>query len=156
MRKNITGFIIVIAVFAGMGTAKGQAGDRIRSEKIAFFTRKLNLTSDEAEKFWPVYNDFSNRRQKIAQDRNALVKYASQNFSNLTDEELEDSGNKIIDFQVNEAALAKEFHEKFKQVLPPEKVVLLYAAEVQFNSFLLNQLQERRQQNPLPRRQPIN
>jgi len=153
MKKGVTSLIIFLAAFANMATLDAQGIDRIRNEKIAFFTRKMNLTSDEAEKFWPVYNDYSNRKQKIAQDRNALVKYASQNYSNLTEKEIEDSGNKIIDFQVSESALAKEYHDKFKQVLPPEKVILLYATEIQFNSFLLNQLQERRQQNTLPRRQ---
>jgi hypothetical protein len=154
MKKGFTVLIVILAAFANMVNVSGQGFERIRSEKIAFFTRRLSLTSEEAEKFWPVYNDFSNRKQKLNQDMNSLVKYASQNYSNLSVEELEEAGDKIIDFQTSEAALAKEYHEKFKKVLPPEKVILLYATEVQFNSFLLNQLQERRQQQAPLRRIP--
>lgn len=154
MKKGFTLLIIILAAFTDVANVSGQGFERIRSEKIAFFTRRLSLTSEEAEKFWPVYNDFSNRKQKLNQDKNSLVKYASQNYSNLSVEELEEAGDKIIDFQTSEAALAKEYHEKFKKVLPPEKVILLYATEVQFNSFLLNQLQERRQQQAPLRRIP--
>lgn len=146
MKKTVIGIIAIVFAFAAPVSGQNQGGERIRTEKIAFFTRRLNLTSEEAERFWPVYNDFSNRRMKMNQERNALVKYASQNYSNLSAAELEEAGDKLIEFQLNEADLAREYHEKFKKVLPPEKVIKLYAAEVQFNTFLLNQLQDRRQQ----------
>ena len=38
--------------------------DRIKAQKIAFFTEKIQLTVQEAERFWPVYNEFENDKNK--------------------------------------------------------------------------------------------
>ena len=145
-------FIIALVLpFIFIQAARSQNGERIAAEKVAFFTKRLNLSVEEAEKFWPVYNDYSNRKEKINQERNTLMRYANQNSSNLTPAEMEEAGDKIIGYLVEEAELSKEYHEKFKDILSPEKVLRLYGAELQFKTYLLNQLQQRREQQPVRR-----
>ncbi|MEZ4999234.1 MAG: hypothetical protein R2744_06050 [Bacteroidales bacterium] len=144
-------FTLVVLPLILIQPASPQNGERIAAEKVAFFTKRLNLSVEEAEKFWPVYNDFSSRKEKINQDRNNLMRYANQNSANLTPEEMEETGDRIIGYLVEEAALSKEYHEKFKEILTPEKVLLLYGAELQFKTYLLNQLQQKRDQLPVRR-----
>jgi len=141
-------FVLLPLLYIVSPIAIAQESSRIEAEKVAFFTRELDLSVSDAEKFWPVYNDYSHRKEKLTQDRNALLKYVNQNFTNMSDDEMEDSGNKIVQFAVDDASLTKEYHERFKTVLTPEKVIQLYTAEIQFKKFLLNQLQERRNQGP--------
>lgn len=59
-------FTIIIIAFAGSPLLgqENQTG-RIEAEKIAFFTRRMDLSPEEAKLFWPVYNDFVSRRNKI-------------------------------------------------------------------------------------------
>lgn len=128
--------------------------NRIEAEKIAFFTKRLDLSTEEAQKFWPVYNDYSNRKDKIFQERSGLMRYLNQNINNLSDKEFEESGDKLISFTLKEAELTSTFHEKFKEVLPPAKVVRIYSTEVQFKTMLLNQLRQRREQQASRRRSP--
>lgn len=149
MRKYIITLLVLPLVF--IQPAWSQNGERIAAEKVAFFTKRLNLSVEEAEKFWPVYNDYSNRKEKINQERNTLMRYANQNSSNLTSREMEETGDKIIGYLVEEAELSKQYHEKFKNILTPEKVLQLYGAELQFKTYLLNQLQQRRDQQPVRR-----
>jgi len=41
----------------------------IQGLKIAFITKQLNLSSEEAQKFWPVYYDFGDKARKIRQEQ---------------------------------------------------------------------------------------
>ncbi|HQR92490.1 MAG: hypothetical protein B7Y15_02205 [Bacteroidetes bacterium 24-39-8] len=43
----------------------------IQGLKIAFITKQLSLSSEEAQKFWPVYYDFSDKARKIRQEEKA-------------------------------------------------------------------------------------
>lgn len=139
--------IVTITLLLSAATAvEAQNAGRIAAERTAYFTRRLNLTVEEAERFWPVYNDYSSRRDKLNQDKNALLRYVNQNHDNLSREELTEAGDRVIEMGKQEAGLAEEYHARFIEVLPPGKVVLLYGAEMQFKTFLLNQLQQRREQ----------
>jgi hypothetical protein len=148
--KRFILILLILPTLAGLAM-NAQNNQRIAAEKVAFFTRRLNLSVEEAEKFWPVYNDYSNRKDKIIQDRNNLMKYAAQNKDNLSAKELDEAGDKVVEYITEEAELTRQYHEKFKEVLAPEKVVQLYYLDQQFKAYLLNQLQQRRQQQPARR-----
>lgn len=60
--------------------------------KIAFLTRRLNLTPDEAKKFWPVYNQFSDELKNIRESRNKAARDVKENLDNLSDKEIEKDG----------------------------------------------------------------
>lgn len=135
----ITGTILV-----AQDQKKLQQAQKIESEKIAFFTSKLNLSPEEARNFWPVYNEYTRQRSEINKDKNEVLRSINQNFKTLSDKELEDGGDKVVSLTLKEAELTKEYHEKFKKVLPAGKVVRLYQVENQFRRILLEQLQNRR------------
>jgi hypothetical protein len=117
--------------------------EKLNAYKIAFFTRKMNLTSQEAEKFWPVYNEFQNKRSAIQLERQKLNRNINQNELNLSEKELIEAGDRHIALQVQEAALAQEYHKKFKEILTPQKIVRLYQAENQYKLLLLNEIKDR-------------
>lgn len=117
--------------------------EKLNAYKIAFFTQRLNLSTPEAEKFWPVYNDFQEKRIAIQMERQKLNRSVNQNELNMSEKELADVGDKIIALQVQEAALAQEYHKKFRDVLSPAKVVRLYQAENQYRQQLLNELRDK-------------
>lgn len=127
--------------------------EKLNAYKVAFFTRRLNLTSPEAEKFWPVYNEYQNQKNLIQQEKITLIRNFNQNESTLSENQLTESGDKLIALIVQESSLAVAFHKKLKDVLPPAKVIRLYQAENQYKAQLLNELQGvKQQQRPIPRR----
>jgi len=123
--------------------------EKLNNYKIGFFTKKLNLTSEEAEKFWPVYNDYQSQRNIIQIDKLKLNRNFNQNEASLSNSQLEEIGDKYVDCLVRESTLAVEFHKKLKAVLPPAKVILYYQAENQYKIQLLNELQTAKQQQKL-------
>jgi hypothetical protein len=126
-------------------SAQNQRLERLESYKIAFFTRRLNLSSGEAEKFWPVYNEFQKQKNVIQAEKAAIIRIFNQNETTLSQTELINLGDKLIATITQESALAVTFHMKLKEVLPPAKVIRLYQVENQYRVQLLNELQERRQ-----------
>jgi hypothetical protein len=130
----------------GMGQRQGQEeNERLTAYKIAFFTQRLNLTPAEAEKFWPLYNDFSARKNKLQADRISLMRYASQNESNMSQNELVSTADKLVQTFVDESSLVVSFNNDLKKVLPPAKVIRLYQIENQYKQQLLRELNQRRQ-----------
>jgi hypothetical protein len=120
--------------------------EKLNNYKIGFFTKKLNLTSGEAEKFWPVYNEYQGQKNLVQMEKMKLNRNFNQNESSLTDKQMEDMGDKYVDCLVQETNLAVAFHKKLKEVLPPVKIILYYQAENQYKVQLLNELQNARQQ----------
>jgi hypothetical protein len=123
--------------------------EKLNNYKIGFFTKKLNLTSAEAEKFWPVYNDYQTQKNQIQLEKLKLNRNFNQNENSLSDAQLEDIGDKYVDCLVRESTLAVAFHKKLKEVLSPAKVILYYQAENQYKIQLLNELQTAKQQQRL-------
>lgn len=122
--------------------------ENLNNYKIGFFTKKLNLTSSEAEKFWPVYNEYQSQKTRIQLEKVSLIRNFNQNESTLSDNQLTEMGDKLIQTITKESALAVSFHNKLKEVLPPRKVIKFYQAENQYKAQLLNELQgARKQQN---------
>jgi hypothetical protein len=126
--------------------------EKIEAIRKDFFTDKLELTSDEAAKFWPIYKDFNNRREKINEDRRILFRYINRNSDFLTDKEIDESLEKYINFQKEETLLTEQFNKKFLEILPPKKVLRIYITENQFKAYILNQIRENRPANGLPGR----
>ncbi|MFZ2287189.1 MAG: hypothetical protein WAV93_09410, partial [Bacteroidales bacterium] len=154
MKKTIYSLIaVLLSTFAalnaqGQGQGMGQGmgdNEKLTAYKIAFFTQRLDLTPAEAEKFWPLYNDFSARRNKLQLDRLSLMRYAAQNEANMSNDELSSTADKLSVSFSDEAGLVVSFNSDLKKVLPPAKIIRLYQVENQYKQQLLRELNERRQ-----------
>jgi len=145
--KKIVIILFIMLMFPFLrSSAQNPNLEKLNNYKIGFFTKKLNLTSEEAEKFWPVYNDYQSQRNSIQIDKLKLNRNFNQNESSLSNSQLEEIGDKYVDCLVRESTLAVSFHKKLKEVLPPAKVIMYYQAENQYKIQLLNELQAAKQQ----------
>ena len=145
MRKKI--YILVISSILVLLTSNllGQnAQDRLMAERIAFFTEKLELTTNEAQQFWPVYNEYKRKMHSINRQRRDQTDYFSQNADNLSDDQIKNILNKQLELHKKEVETVSLYQEKFLQFLPPEKVMKIYITEQEFKSYLLKQLRDNR------------
>lgn len=145
--KKLIFFVSILLLISNL---KSEAQDtnleKLNNYKIGFFTKKLDLTSEEAVKFWPVYNEFQSQRNSIQLEKMKLNRNFNQNGSSLSDKQLSEMGDKYVDYLVQESNLSVEFHKKLKDVLPPAKVIRYYQAETQYKIQLLNELQNVKQE----------
>ena len=153
MKRGFFLLFILMVIPVVRITAQNPNLEKLNAFKIGFFTKRLNLTSQEAEKFWPVYNDYQKQKEVLQNEKRNLMRDFNQNESTLNDNQLAEIGDKLIACIVQESSLAVTFHKKLKEVLPPAKVIRLYQAENQFKAQLLKELQgARQQQRTGPRR----
>lgn len=145
--------LLFILTLLPLVTTSGQNNvpERLNAYKIGFFTKRLSLTSSEAEKFWPLYNEFQEKRQQIQSEKLKLIRTFNQGESTLSDSQVSEIGDKLVGALVKESELAVTFHKKLKEVLPPAKVIRFYQAENQYKIQLLNELQRRQQNRPAGR-----
>lgn len=152
MKKGVIVLLIMLMFPLIRLAAQNFNLEKLNAYKIGFFTKKLNLTSQEAEKFWPVYNEYQKQKNLIHLEKVTLIRNFNQDESTLSDNQLAEIGDKLIGYIVQESSLAVTFHKKLNEVLSPAKVIRFYQAENQYKTQLLNDLQGRQQQRAIPRR----
>jgi hypothetical protein len=128
-------YIVVFVLLSFASFAQGGKREKIEALRVAFITQQLNITADESQKFWPVYNEYQDK-----------VKAARKEFKAIpttfaTDKEAQDFLDAELLFKQRELSLYKEYYDKFKKILPLKKVALLRQAEEDFKKELLKQLQ---------------
>jgi hypothetical protein len=146
MKREIFALLILAGFTFSGAVAQNQGREKLDAYRIAFFTKRLNLTPQEAEKFWPVYNEFQNKRNSIQMERVQLNRNVNQNELNMSEKDMAEAGDKLISLQMQEANLAMDYHKKFKEILSPVKVLRLYQAENLYRLQLLNELKQNQTQ----------
>lgn len=136
--------LILILSFQTQLFSQGKNMERIKSQRLAFYTEKLELSEKEAEKFWPVYNDYNSQKEKINIQRSTIMRRLLKEMENMNEKEVEESHQKFIDIQSKSHKLFLKFDDKFLEILPASKVMKLYITEIQFKQFLLRQIGEQR------------
>ena len=137
-------FLISIASFGQNGPLREhfkEKKEKIKALKVAFITTELNLTPDEAAKFWPLFNAFEDRQQEIKKqkfkaylertDNNAIDKLSEKEAATLLTQ-IESSEDELYQ-------LKKKFVFNLKGILPSTKILKLKKAEEQFSKKLLQQ-----------------
>jgi hypothetical protein len=140
MKKLVLAFVLCLVTVFTYGQNTGTERENIRKQKVEFFNRNLNLSKAEAEKFWPIYNEYQNRKNKITSEKRALMRYYMQNADYMSEDEISETLDKYLSFEKKETDLLISFSEKLRTVLPDEKLLKVYVTEVQFKNYLLKQL----------------
>jgi N-acetyl-gamma-glutamylphosphate reductase len=135
--------ILVLTLLSGFVAAQSKADkkEQIASFRVAFITKELNLSSKEAQLFWPVYNEYQDKLESLRATRRKENKKLAP--ETMTDQEAEQFIDAETDFRVSEANLQKQYYNRFKQSLPVKKVALLIKAEEDFKRELLKQLKDK-------------
>jgi hypothetical protein len=112
--------------------------ERIEAIKVAFITKKLDLTTEEAQKFWPVYNNYQKELMELMRKR--------REDRQKTDIAPNDKINADLTYESKMLELKKKYKKSYLKAIPAEKVLLLYQAEREFREHLIKQLNHRRRE----------
>lgn len=120
----------------------GEAMQRVQAMKVAFITQRMNLTPEEAEKFWPLQNEFEAEQRKIRTQYRP-----GRDLSPLSDAEIEEAILNLFEMEAQITKLKRNYFIRFKRVVPVRKLALYYRAETDFNKRLLQSLQQTNKRN---------
>jgi uncharacterized protein YfkK (UPF0435 family) len=119
--------------------------ERIKAQKIAFITEKLELTVKEAEKFWPIYNAFEAQTEKVRYEELRDIKRQIRTNPDMSDSEADVLLEKLskAENQMHQAKV--KLVNDLKTVIPSIKIIRLKGAEDEFNRRLLERLRDGRE-----------
>ena len=122
-----------------------QKGEQIKALKVAYITDELQLTSDEAAKFWPLYNAFDEKQRELKHDkmRSYMSRLDGGEVDKMSDAAATNFLNQIESTEDEMYALRKKFIANLKNVIPPIKIIKLKKAEEGFNRKLLQQYRDK-------------
>ncbi len=118
--------------------------EKIEAMKVGFITNKLELSAKEAQLFWPLYNEYNQKMDKLRKTKKSDFDDLKNKGENPTDKEISTFMDEVFATRQKELDLQKEYFDKYAKVLPLKKVALLYQAENQFKRELLRKIKEKK------------
>ena len=135
--------LIVLSLISITGMAQRQFDPQtielIKTKKIAFLTEAIGLSSQEAQKFWPVYNELEKERFAVIDKKRELEEKSATPKPGMTDTDYRKLAIEIAATHAKEGHLIEDYNLKFLNILPAEKVVKLYVAEGKFRGYLMHE-----------------
>lgn len=135
------------------GTTRSEAKSKLEAARIAMITERLNLTPDQAQKFWPLYNEFAQERRALQQE--AMKSRQGLDMSNLTEEQSQRLVNAQMKYKQEKVNLENKYATMLNEVISAKQLVALRKAEDDFRAMILNRLEQRKRQQ-LQRQQMLN
>jgi hypothetical protein len=123
----------------------GKLRNQIKASKVAFLTNELNLTTIEAEKFWPLYNTFEDKQREIKKEKIKGYRNRLDNSDDkLTEKEAAAALAQMEKTEDELYQLRKKFISDLKVILPVTKILKLKKADEDFNRKLLKQYKDKK------------
>ena len=129
------------------------AKQKLQAAKIGLITQRLVLTPDQAQKFWPVYQQFTEQKRSNQTEFRALKKsYKAETATEAETKQLIQKGQELKQNQLN---LEKEYSDKLLGVINSKQLLSLRQAEDEFRKTILKRLDQRRQQQQTNQQQQL-
>ena len=120
----------------------GPSKERLESLRRAYYTKELNLSPTEAEKFWPVYNAFEENKKQHQKKMRQLHEDASsiQNMSGL-----DEYGKRLEFLKIEESQQVTQYIKNSAQAIGLDKAKILIGLDAKFKKEMGEKLKERKQ-----------
>ncbi|MBP0903313.1 hypothetical protein ACFSKN_00295 [Mariniflexile gromovii] len=138
--KTLTSMLFIISF--SLATFAQSNGDKIKTLKIAYITEKLNLSEKEAQKFWPIYNEYEEENSNLRRQSYETRKKTDLNA--ISDEEALQLLKKIRMNEEKRDKLESDFINNLMKVIPAKKIILLHKVEDDFKRKMFDEYKKRR------------
>jgi hypothetical protein len=121
-------FLLLVSFAFSFLIGVAQNGNRLEALKIAYITKRLDLSPEEAQKFWPIYNQYAEELKRARQD---AIR------SNKSEIELDES---LLNIR-------KKYSVQFGQALSPQKIDTFFKSEKEFGAYVQKEMERRQLKN---------
>lgn len=136
--------IIPVLLMAILVQAQDNARNKVKTLKVAFLTERLDLSSQEAQLFWPIYNEHEERMEAFRRKERRQIAGRWMDASDLSPQEAEKLLDELMVLQTQKLEANKQYLNEVRKVLSAKKTLLLIKAEEDFKKRLLQQFRKRR------------
>lgn len=122
--------------------------EKIKSLKVAYITERLNLTSSEAQTFWPIYNAHEEQMESFRNQERSQIYGKLKDMESLSDKEIETLLRELITLENQKHAANQQFLKDIQKVISAKKTFLLLKTENGFKRRLLQQYRQKQGGGP--------
>ena len=146
MKTKIITLLILLVTFNSFSQGFKGKKDKVKALKIAYITEELNLTTEEAQRFWPIYNAFDDKQADLRHEkmRAILDRFEPGSVEKLSEKDASSLLIQMETIEENLFNLRKKFIRDLQGVISAKKIIKLKKAEDDFNRTLLKQIKDRR------------
>lgn len=143
--KNLLLLPVLLFTVVLQAQDKSEKHEQIKALKVSFFTTALDLTPDEAAKFWPIYNAYDEKQYKIRHEkmRPILKQMKGDGLDKMSAKEAEANLAKLEAADKELYNLKAKLIDELKPVIGPIKILKLKKAEEDFKQKLLEQFKKK-------------
>jgi len=149
--KNILPIVLFLVSFSFYAQSEkiDEKREKIKAYKVSFLTAELELTSNEAEKFWPIYNAFDDKQYELRHEKMKTYfrKLNDDSVNSLSEKEAAALLSQIESTDKELYFLREKYMNNLRKVLSAKKILKLKKSEDDFNRKLLKQYKEKAGKN---------
>ena len=143
MKKNLFLIVILFSFFELSAQERDRDRDghreKIKALKTAHITEGLNLSPEEAEKFWPIYNEYEQKKHRLYRQEHAEI----ENAECMNEDEATEKLEELVTLEKQDYLLKKAFYDDLQTILSPARIILLIVVEEEFNDKLMREYRKR-------------
>ncbi|MBW3468177.1 Spy/CpxP family protein refolding chaperone [Arthrospiribacter ruber] len=117
--------------------------EKLESARVAFMTNRLDLKPEQSEKFWPVFNQYQEKRSALMDEISVLNHKSNQS---LSDSEAKELISQRLMKQQQMLDLEKVFMDEVQKTISPSQAAKLHGINRQFTRQLYRMNQGRGRQ----------
>ncbi|MEN2398654.1 sensor of ECF-type sigma factor [Flavobacterium sp. MC2016-06] len=145
--KNILPLLLFLLSFSfyAQNSKIEEKREKIKAFKVSFLTTELELTSTEAEKFWPIYNAYDDKQFELRhlKMKTYLKKLDDDNINSISEKEAVILLSQMESTDKELYLLREKYMTNLKKVLSAKKILKLKKSEDDFNRKLLQQYRDK-------------
>lgn len=136
--KNL--FFLAFIFFAVSVSAQdNDHREKIKALKTAYITEGLDLSPEEAQKFWPIYNEYTEKRRELYRKEYADI----EEIECISEAEAEEMLEEYVALERKDYLLKKEFYQQLKEIFSAKEIIQLKKVEDEFNHKMIKEYRER-------------
>ena len=128
-------FLLLVSFAFSFLIGLAQNGNRLEALKIAYITKRLDLSPEEAQKFWPIYNQYA---EELKRSRQEAIR------NNKSEIELDES---LLNIR-------KKYSVQFAQAISPQKIDIFFKSEKEFGNYVQKEMERRQLKNQRRMQEP--
>lgn len=142
MKKFLFMILFLALGFQASAQDRDEHREKIQALKTAYITKGLNLTTEEAQKFWPVYNEFEKKRRQLYRQERAEVEIEC-----LSEEKATAKLEEYVELEREDYLLKKKYYNDLKKIFSAQRIMKLKKVEDEFNHKMMREYRARQASN---------
>ena len=141
--KNILVVVFLLATTTLLFGQRRPDKEKIKALKVAYITEQLDLSSTEAQVFWPIYNAHQERMEAFRNQERAEIYGKLRDMESLSDSEIEALFQDLVTLENDKHKVSQQFLKDIRKVISAKKTFLLLKTENGFKRRLLQQYRQK-------------